>query len=297
MDDKTKNDDDIRPLSPEEIKAIGEIEIGPSKHELFLNAHYKKLLWCGIALSLGAGSVIAWFSYRNDHRAAASAQVINVFNTSAPGSAAAPGAYSKDALQALQQNYSDTPSAATGKLLAALSDLQGDKAEAALAALQQIADSAESPLIAARAQVAVANYYMNNSKDKEASAAWQKLVQMGDSPYLALAYLSLGDLASAAGDKKAARTYYESARSKCETSSLVAGSDKVVEMRLLLLDVDAPKPVAPAPKADSKAGDPLDPFGDAAEAETPPAAPAADPFGPAPAQPGEGPLGPVTPAL
>ena len=45
-----KNDDDIRPMSPEEIKAIGEIELGPSKHEIFLNQHYKKLMWGGIGV-------------------------------------------------------------------------------------------------------------------------------------------------------------------------------------------------------------------------------------------------------
>ena len=32
-----KNDEDIQPLTPEEIKAIGEIEIGPTRHEIFLN--------------------------------------------------------------------------------------------------------------------------------------------------------------------------------------------------------------------------------------------------------------------
>ena len=78
MDDKTRNDDDIRPLSPEEIKAIGEIEIGPSKHEIFLNAHYKKLMWGGIGLSVAAACIIAYFSHRNDHRNEASACAMQV---------------------------------------------------------------------------------------------------------------------------------------------------------------------------------------------------------------------------
>ena len=66
-------DEDIMPLSPEEIKAIGEIELGPSKHEQFLNEHYKKLLWGGITLGIAAGCVIAYFSTQNDrtHQAAA----------------------------------------------------------------------------------------------------------------------------------------------------------------------------------------------------------------------------------
>ncbi|MBQ8517042.1 MAG: tetratricopeptide repeat protein [Akkermansia sp.] len=291
MDDKTRNDDDIRPLSPEEIKAIGEIEIGPSKHEIFLNAHYKKLMWGGIGLSVAAACIIAYFSHRNDHRNEASACAVQVFKATEPGAVASPSAYDAAALKALSEDYAGTPSAATAELLRALSLLGGDKKDEAMASLQQLSGDA-NPLIAARAQVAVASHLMQEGKDKESVAAWQKLVQMGDSPYTALGYVTLGDLAAAGGDKQAARGYYEQARTKCETSALV--SAKTVEMRLLLLDVDAPRPVAPI---SAPAQDALNPFGDAPTA-APSAAPAADPFGlTTPAQPGEGPLGPVTPAL
>lgn len=291
MDDKTRNDDDIRPLSPEEIKAIGEIEIGPSKHEIFLNAHYKKLMWGGIGLSVAAACIIAYFSHRNDHRNEASACAVQVFKATEPGAVAAPSAYDAAALKALSEDYAGTPSAATAELLRALSLLGGDKKGEAMASLQQLSGDA-NPLIAARAQVAVASHLMQEGKDKESVAAWQKLVQMGDSPYTALGYVTLGDLAADGGDKQAARGYYEQARTKCETSALV--SAKTVEMRLLLLDVDAPRPVAPI---SAPAQDALNPFGDAPTA-APSAAPAADPFGlTTPAQPGEGPLGPVTPAL
>lgn len=291
MDDKTRNDDDIRPLSPEEIKAIGEIEIGPSKHEIFLNAHYKKLMWGGIGLSVAAACIIAYFSHRNDHRNEASACAVQVFKATEPGAVAAPSAYDAAALKALSEDYAGTPSAATAELLRALSLLGGEKKDEAMASLQQLSGDA-NPLIAARAQVAVASHLMQEGKDKESVAAWQKLVQMGDSPYTALGYVTLGDLAAAGGDKQAARGYYEQARTKCETSALV--SAKTVEMRLLLLDVDAPRPVAPI---SAPAQDALNPFGDAPTA-APSAAPAADPFGlTTPAQPEEGPLGPVTPAL
>ena len=40
---KTENPEET-PLTPEEVKAIGEIELGPAKHEVFLNKHYKKLI-------------------------------------------------------------------------------------------------------------------------------------------------------------------------------------------------------------------------------------------------------------
>ena len=76
MDTNSKNNEDTMPLTPEEIKAIGEIAIGPSKHEQFLNAHYKKLMWGGITLGVAAGAVIAFFSHRNDMRQAAFAPQI-----------------------------------------------------------------------------------------------------------------------------------------------------------------------------------------------------------------------------
>ena len=55
MDTNSKTNEDTLPLSPEEIKAIGEIAIGPSRHEQFLNAHYRKLMWGGITLGIVAG--------------------------------------------------------------------------------------------------------------------------------------------------------------------------------------------------------------------------------------------------
>ena len=89
------------------------------------------------------------------------------------------------------------------------------------------------------------------------------LPQMEQNPYTALAYLMLGDLASAKGEKDAARNWYEQCKAKCPTSALV--TNKTVEMRLTLLDVDAPTQIAPAPaETDTKEQtNPFDsPFGD-----------------------------------
>ena len=85
MDNNSKTNEDTLPLSPEEIKAIGEIAIGPSRHEQFLNAHYKKLMWGGITLGVVAGGIIAFFSHRNDMRHEAAAQVVQAMKITAPG--------------------------------------------------------------------------------------------------------------------------------------------------------------------------------------------------------------------
>ena len=89
---------------------------------------------------------------------------------------------------------------------------------------------------------------------------------MEANPYSALAYLMLGDLAKDKGDKDAARNWYEQCKAKCPTSALVA--DKTVDMRLTLLDVDAPTQVEPAPQPESQqpTDTPLgNPFGEVPE--------------------------------
>lgn len=240
-----EQDADIQPLSPEEIKAIGEIELGPSRHEQFLNAHYKKLMWGGIALGIISGSVIAYFSHVNDEKQAAAAQVVTAMKANGPADVALPADYDAAALAAVQTEHADSPSAATAALMEGLSKLDGAEKEAGIAKLKEVAAKSDNLLIRSRALSAVASTLMTDGKDAEAAAAWEQVANMGDSPYRALAYMTLGDMARSAGETEKARAYYTDAETKCPTSPLVMG--KMVQMRTLLLDVDAPKPVAPAP--------------------------------------------------
>lgn len=261
MDTNSKTNEDTLPLSPEEIKAIGEIAIGPSRHEQFLNAHYRKLMWGGITLGIVAGGVIAFFSHRNDMRHEAAAKVVQAMSLTAPGNAIAPASeYDAATLQGLQQDYSGTPSAATAQLMSGLSLLaKGDAA--GVAALEAVA-SGDAPLpLRGRALAAIGTYQLQQGEDS--FATWTRLSQMEQNPYTALAYLMLGDLSSAKGEKDAARNWYEQCKAKCPTSALV--TNKTVEMRLTLLDVDAPTQIAPAPaETDTKEQtNPFDsPFGE-----------------------------------
>lgn len=248
MDTNIKNNEDIQPLSPEEIKAIGEIAIGPSKHEQFLNAHYKKLMWGGITLGIAAGCVIAFFSHRNDMRQEAAAQVVLAMKITSPGEGVAtPDEYDAVTLQQLQQKYAGTPSAVTAELMNGLSLIaKGDAAGEA--ALENVAASTSPVPLRARALAALATYQLQQGKDS--APTWTRITQMEANPYSALAYVMLGDLAKDRGEKDAARTWYEQCKAKCPTSTLV--TDKTVEMRLTLLDVDAPTPVEPAPEEPQK---------------------------------------------
>lgn len=254
-----KNDEDIRPLSPEEIKAIGEIELGPSKHEIFLNQHYKKLMWGGIGLALLAGSLIAYFSHRKDMRREAAALVMECVNPQ--GKAAQNMQFDATSLEQLQRDYETTPAAATGHLLRGLLLLRSDKPEEGVAYLREHVIGAEdAELLAPRAMAAIATQYVRDGKTKEATAAWQELADTPGHGFRALAYLNLGDIARELGDTEAARRAYTKAQAECETSTLVR--NKVIEERLLMLGVDAPKHVKPQPT----------------EAPTDTPAPAANPF-------------------
>lgn len=239
-----EQDADIQPLTPEEIKAIGEIELGPSRHEQFLNAHYKKLMWGGIALGIVSGSIIAYFSHRNDEKQAAAAQVVAAMKVTGPAAVAMPADYDPVAIAAVAAEHQGTPSAETAALMDGLSKLEGDAKEAGIAKLREIGAKSANTLVRARALTAVASCLMADGKDAEAAAAWEQVAALGDSPYRALAYMTLGDMARTAGETDKARAYYTDAQAKCPTSPLVVG--KTVEMRTLLLDVEAPTPVAPA---------------------------------------------------
>ncbi len=262
METNTKNNEDIQPLSPEEIKAIGEIAIGPSKHEQFLNAHYKKLMWGGISLGIAAGCIIAFFSHRNDKQVDAAALVVQSMKITQPGQGVASAdEYDTAALDTLQQDYSGTPSAATAGLMQGLSLLaKGD--EAGASALEAVANGDAPVALKARALAALATHQLQQQKDSVPT--WTRIAQMEANPYSALAYLMLGDLAKDKGDKEAARSWYEQGVAKCPTSALV--TDKTMEMRLTLLEVDAPTPVEAAPQPAQPAGNPLgSPFGEVPE--------------------------------
>ncbi len=265
-------DEDIMPLSPEEVKAIGSIGIGPSKQDIFLNRHYRKLVLAGVIIATAAGVSIAYFSHKHDRQAEAGAQVVAALKADEPGISHPTSAYDGKAIEVLNGNYADTPSAPTGQLLSGISLLSGteEQAKAGAAALEALANDTAAPVVLrARALVALAGYAMGKGDDATATTHWNAVLTLGESPYTALAYLNIGDIAKAAGKTEEARQSYQQAMTGCQTSQLVLDPN-IVAMRLLQLDVDAPRPVAPeAPKAEPKA----DPFGSPFESTPSPAVP------------------------
>ena len=291
----TPNPDEM-PLSPEEIKAIGEIELGPAKHEIFLNKHYKKLIIGGIAFMVAASAAIGYYSYTEQQQESAGALIVTAMGSASQNGAAEPSAYVATALATINNEYPDTNSAELAQLMEALSLLTDNaKAEMAIGQLESIAATTQNPLLRARTLASLATHFTNEEQTEKATGYWKQIIAQPANPYTALAYLTLGDLAKQSGDIEGARTYYNQLQSICPYSPLVR--ENVVGLRLALLDVDAPKPVAapaaeqpaaepapapaptPAPSTGNPFGiDPSNPFGD-----TPTPAPAtgdsADPFG------------------
>ncbi len=238
------NPQDPKQLSPEDIKAIGEIQVGPSKHEVFLNNHYKKLILALVLAAVGGAAIIGYYSYTEQQEESAANELMTALQVKSIAEGPQAAAYKKEAIELIKSNYADTPAAQSALLLEALSLLEKNQADVALTALEQLSQSAGDITLRSRAAVAIANYYTKESSPK-ATDAWKKLITMEENLYKGFALLNLGDLSSVAGDKQAARQYYMQAQQSAQTSSFVQMKD--IELRLKLLDVDAPKPLAPAP--------------------------------------------------
>jgi len=227
------------PLSPNDLQAIGEIELGPAKHEIFLNNHYKKILVVIAVIAIGSGLGIAYYSDQNDKNEQASHQIITAMNADQFGKIAAAAEFDTKALQIIETQYPDTASAPTAQLLEAMKQLHGEQSEKAEITLNEITQYSSNLTLRSRAASYLANYYMHEGKNEKALALWQKITEMEENTYTALAYIMLGDSAKLADDKVAALRYYSTAKQKCATSALIQNKD--IETRIMLLNIDAPE--------------------------------------------------------
>ncbi len=233
---------DPTPLSAEDIKAIGEIEIGPSKHEVFLNNHYKKLLLALVVVAIGGAAIIGFYSYDEQQKEQAGAKLVEAIQLKSVNDELEAKNYDQKAITDIKSSYADTPAAQSAALLEALSLLDKNEIDKALPALNSLTQTAQDLTIRARAAAAIAMHYTIEG-DAKAVDAWKTLVTMEENLYTCAALMHLGDLAQLAGDKEAARQYYNQAKATASTSAYVQFRD--VERRITQLDVDAPKPVAP----------------------------------------------------
>ena len=230
------------PLTPEEMKAIGEIELGPSRHEQFLNAHYKKLIIAVIIFTLISIACIVYATWRTRQEADGAAAVITAMKATAIGETADSASYDTAVLDRIGTDYTGTHAAATAELMHGMQLISGGQEQQGIEELENFIQTTTQPFLRLRAQAFLAGRYMSGGQTQKAIELWQVISREGNSPYQALAYLSLGDLAQEAGEIEQARTYYTQLQKECPHSSLMSA----VELRLILLGIDAPTPVKAA---------------------------------------------------
>ncbi len=263
MDTKKQTPEEAPALSEAEMKAIGEISIGPSKHEVFLNNHYKKLIWGCVALGLLGGGAIAWFSYRHTTDQDAAAALVGAMNAQHALTDLNPADFNGEGLRSITESsrYGKTPSAGTARLLEGLRLIATGQQDAGIKALEPIAADSSRPELAARAHAQLASLYMQQENDEKAAAHWKAILDLGPTAYSAFACMSLGDIARAAGKKDEAKSWYERAVKDYTNSDLVRISQGAlyegenqalasllsIDFRMKLLDTDPPMPVSPAP--------------------------------------------------
>ena len=239
---------DMPELTPEEMKAIGEIELGPSRHEQFLNAHYKKLIVATLVIMLLAAAAIIYGTYRARQEAEASGLLLQALGVT-DQSTEAQGNFDQAALERIIRDYPGTQSVGAAQMLRGMQLVVGGEEKQGIEELQRVALRADDSFVRLRAQAYLAGHYMRAGNSDKATELWQAVSRAGNSPYHALALLSLGDMAQKSGDEQGARAYYTQIAEQCPASPLLVAA----QQRLLILGVDSPKPVAP-PENEQKTG-------------------------------------------
>ena len=229
------------PFTAEEMKAIGEIELGPSRHEKFLNAHYKKLIVAVAVFMIVAVACIVYGTWRTRQEADSASTVIAAMKATQAGETADAAGYDLATLEKVAADYPGTQAAGTAELLRGMQQVAGGQEQQGVATLEGVIASTADAFLRVRAQVFLAGHYMSGGNTQKASELWQAISRAGATPYLALSYLNLGDMANDAGEVEQARSFYNKLQEECASSPLV----DVAQQRLLLLGVDAPEPVAP----------------------------------------------------
>lgn len=262
---KTQQTPEDMPLSPEEIKAIGEIELGPAKHEVFLNKHYKKLIFGGIALAIVATAATAWYAHTEQKVEDAGSLIVKGVGSTAIESTLSPQNYDAAAFDAIVADFQGTPSVETAQLLKSIREIT-DPAVTDFSTLCNLADKAENDMVRTRAAVALAMRFTKDGDTEKATLYWKKVINMPRNVYTARAYVNLCDLAWNAGKAEQAAEYLRMGRASCPDSPLFmqgANNDIAVRSDLLESGVDAPvvteaifaKPIETTPAAPSQSTD------------------------------------------
>lgn len=212
---------------------FAEIDHGPSKLDQFLDAHQKKLIIAAILLAIG---VIAYVIYSG----------IAKGESEDAGSALLAAEKVTD-YQEVIKKWPNSKSATTA--LPLMADLQGaDAPKEAIQTLKDFLDSNSDHPAAATAKVSLALRQLEQGNTEDAITLLTEVSETDSDSYIApLAYLILGDVAKAAGNKADATTWYEKAKED-PTKQGNTFSD-TASARIALVNALPPTKIKPAPPA------------------------------------------------
>lgn len=218
-----------------EVKPFAEIEVGPAKHEQFLDQHYKKIVLILLAVTSVFGGAIIYSGVKADQEAGASAALCAVVTK------AMDKGFDSQSLEPI--TTTGTKAAETAKYLQSIALFDAGKAEEGIAALQSFISTTSSAEMKAQAQLVLGYRLMKDGKLEEATACFEQVAKSDNHALAPTAFLVLGDIARTQGDTARASAYYTDLMEKYPDS---APARVALPVRVDLLGVKDPAKVAPS---------------------------------------------------
>jgi predicted negative regulator of RcsB-dependent stress response len=218
---------------------LAEISQAPSAFDAFLDRNQKNLVVVAVLLVLAA---VAFVVYRGIEK-----------NSQETAGNAFAKADDLASLQAVVTEHPKTTAASSAQVLLADKQWLDGKKDASIATLQKFI--AENPTHLARpsAKASLASKLLGEGKTAEASQQFEQLTTDADAAFIApFAYISLGDIAKAAGDLTKAEATYKKVQANFPDSRFVEDAGR----RLANLKVKPPLEIEPPPAPATPAAPP-----------------------------------------
>lgn len=210
---------------------FAEIEMGPSKFEVFMDQHQKKLIGLAILLLFGVLALVTQQTLKQQEREDA-------------GSATLTAAEPED-LEKVISTYQNTDSATTATLLLANKKAEENPAQSIEDLKAFVAANDEHPAYPT-ALTSLGQRQLEAGDVEQAKATLLEVTQLDDTAnhIKPVAYVTLGDIEKQNGNTEAAKAHYEQA--KTYQLELQFGVN-LGDIKLTTLGVDPPKAVDPKP--------------------------------------------------
>ncbi|MGJ8677306.1 MAG: tetratricopeptide repeat protein [Akkermansiaceae bacterium] len=216
--------------SPTTSAAFAEIDLGPSKLDLFLDKHQPKLVIFAILVALGILGYVV--KHGLDEAKAEEA-----------GAALAAASNSEEYQEVIAQ-WPNSNAASTAQILLANSQWP-DAKDDSISNLEDFIDSNPAHPAVASAKVSLGLKLINLGKTDEATEILAEVADSDTNTYItSLARVSLGDIAKESGDTEKAKIWYEKAQDNSDIKNDAFAS--IVETRLLLVNAKPPVKIQPA---------------------------------------------------